>query len=108
MMYYFNRKTQELSQFLRKNKWNTALKQQEMNFFSRDKWLKLQNDEKKKHSLGDCNHCNELYFSMQSKFPNVIGHRKKKLTPLRNITNDQSINSNNSINLSNITNSTDT
>lgn len=31
--HYFNRKTQELSQFLRKNKWNTDIKQQYMEFF---------------------------------------------------------------------------
>ena len=84
---YFNRKSKELSCFVRKNSWFGKVRKDFLADFSNDTWNKLETEIKKEHTIKECKQCVK-FFNTKNTFPKVICHRKKTpKRPLRNITN---------------------
>lgn len=89
---YFHKKCQALRMFLRKYKWAGEIKKSYMDFFSEENWKKLDSNQQINHSLHQCDQCKHNYSEVQNTFPSVVKHRKKKIQPMKNITNIVSTN----------------
>lgn len=77
--FYFTRKYKSFIQFMRKNKFHGDARKNFVKEFSLEKWNKLANETKLKHSLHRCEQC-----EIQGKHRSFV---KEKKTPMKDISN---------------------
>ena len=77
--FYFKKKLQALTSFLRKRKWGGKRRDEYIEQYSLDNWKKLTLAEKKCHSLYQCKAC-DVDKNNTSNIPKSVGHKIKKQT----------------------------